>query len=94
MQGRRVYPDQRGRMFLDPGEYGQLAGIWWVCPPPGGGGVSASAVAADRVVEHEDGTISVLGELRLPRWSGRLERGVWIGSEETGAAPLGDAQVH
>lgn len=85
MQGRRVYPNECGRMALDPGEYGQLAGIWWVCPPPGGG-ISASAVQADRVVENEDGTISVRGLLRLPRWTGRLEHGVWIEAEQPGGA--------
>jgi hypothetical protein len=65
-------------MVLDPGQYGQLAGVWWVCPPRTGNDVSASAVPKNRVVEHEDGTITVQGILPSPRWKGRLERGHWI----------------
>lgn len=78
MQGQRVYPDVRGRMVLDPAQYGQLAGIWWICPPRHDGEVSASAVQAERVTEHEDGTITVQGVLHLPRWTGTLTRGEWI----------------
>ena len=73
MQGRRAYPDESGEMPLQPGEYGRLAENWWVRPPRGG----ISAVPADRVIEHEDGTINIAGFLRLPHWEGRLEAGLW-----------------
>ena len=82
MRGQRVSPDARGRMVLDPGQYGRLAGIWWISPPSGDERVSASAVQAERVTEHEDGTISVQGLLRLPRWTGYLQRGEWIEAAE------------
>ena len=73
MQGRRVYADGLGNMPLSAGEYGQLGDYWWVCPPRGG----TSAVPQSRVLEHEDSTITVEGDLQLRTWQGRLERGVW-----------------
>ena len=73
MQGRRVYADDGGNMPLLAGEYGQLGDYWWVCPPRGG----TSAVPQSRVLEHEDGTITVEGDLQRPSWHGRLEHGVW-----------------
>lgn len=74
MHGRRVSPDQDGNMSLGPGDYGKLGGVWWVRPPRGG----SSILPSERVIEHEDGTISVRGLVQLPAWNGRLERGVWI----------------
>lgn len=73
MRGHRVYPDEHGNMPLQPGDYGELDGEWWVRPPRSG----ASLVAAERITEHEDGTISVYGLLELPKWRGYLVRGIW-----------------
>lgn len=86
MQGRRAYPDESGEMPLQAGEYGRLAENWWVRPPCGG----VSAIPADRVIDHEDGTISVCGFLRLPKWEGYLDRGAW--TEVPRAEPSSQAQ--
>ena len=74
MQGQRVYPAPGGNMSLDPGQYGELDGAWWVRPPRGG----VTLVATERITEHEDGTISVAGLLEFPKWRGILSKGNWV----------------
>ena len=73
MRGQRVYLDPRGNRPLQPGQYGELDGAWWVHAPHGG----VTVVASERVTEHADGTISVAGLLELPNWRGFLSEGVW-----------------
>ena len=74
MHGRRIYPDPRGNMPLDAGQYGELDGAWWVRPPRGG----VTLLATERVTEHEDGTISVAELLEFSKWRGFLSKGDWI----------------
>lgn len=74
--------------FLNPGEYGKdKDGSWWVRAPKGGGaGAMITGRGADsdwKVIEHEDGTITVSPSLGFMRegggytFHGYLEKGVW-----------------
>ena len=60
-------------MPLQPGEYGELEGTWWVRPPRGG----VSPLSGVQVEEHEDQTITVYGLIQFPKWTGFLKRGEW-----------------
>lgn len=74
MQGRRVYPDRKGKLELQPGDYGKTTGgLWWVAPPRG----SVKVVRADDVQEHPDGSITVRIPIKRHNWEGVLEHGVW-----------------
>ena len=87
MQGRRVYPepyaDGGGWPLMNAGEYGLLGETWHAETPNGHG----ANLAAHKVVEHEDGTITVSPSILVstrdehgkPKelWHGFLERGVW-----------------
>lgn len=79
MIGRRV--DGKEPHELEPGDYGKWAhdGSWYAIPP--GHPHLLANLVKHRVVEHEDGTItvspSVLVSGRLEAWHGYLERGVW-----------------
>ena len=83
MQARRIYPDGTGSMTLQPGEYGKVGGVWWVHPPHPDASVVPLADES-RVMEHEDGTISVHGTINAPGWRGRLEHGRWRPGETDG----------
>lgn len=74
MKGKRVYPDESENMPLQPGDYGRLEGSWWGRPPVGG----ASPLASNKVIEHDNGSISIEGLIQLPKWTGFLIRGEWI----------------
>ena len=74
MHGRRVYPDRKGKLELQAGDYGKTPrGVWWVAPPRG----PVKVVTADQVEEHPDGTITVQIPIKRHDWEGVLERGVW-----------------
>lgn len=74
MQSRRVYPDKKGNLQLQPGDYGKTpGGVWWVAPPRGG----VKVVKASDVEEHPDGTITVRHPITRHNWEGVLEQGVW-----------------
>ena len=94
MQGRRVDADpnaQDGYPFprLGPGEYGKdTSGLWYCCAPRDTGdrftdflGCLGDGQSHHKVVEHEDGTITVSPSILITRhdgsWHGFLERGVW-----------------
>ena len=69
--------------FLDPGDYGKLDGIWYCIPP--GNEKLLGCLRGHKVVEHEDGTITVSPSILISyeggdgnwSWHGFLERGVW-----------------
>lgn len=86
--GRRVYQNEKGELWLAPGDYGYNSkSKAWECRPPienchGGN------LAAHEVKEHIDGTISVTpsiyvnppGERHNPKrasWHGYLIKGDW-----------------
>lgn len=77
--GRRVYPDNEGRLWLQPGDYGRRVDGTWEARAPNG----ASGDLSEHVVEeHEDGTITVRPSIRSawgerPYFHGWLIRGVW-----------------
>lgn len=78
MQGRRVYENEEGQLWLKPGDYGKDArtGHWMARPPKGHTG----DLCNHSVVEHEDGTITVVPSILIhgeTTWHGYLEKGVW-----------------
>lgn len=88
MNGTRVadaQPSDSGYALLRPGEYQKLPdGSWRGCTPNN----EACNLAAHKVTEHEDGTITVApsilirllpgdGSAPVELWHGWLERGVW-----------------
>jgi len=85
MQGRRVdwQPGNTDSPFplLEPGDYGKDKDGMWVCMVPNG---LCGNLSNHCVVEHEDGTITVLPSILVstmrshdPSWHGFLEKGVW-----------------
>ena len=80
-QGRRVTPNDRGHLMMQPGDYGKDAdGDWWARPP--GGDVSMGCLTRHEVTEHDDGTITVSPSIEITQppkgdWHGYLERGGW-----------------
>lgn len=78
MQGRRVYPNEKGHLLLKEGDYGKdKSGAWYVRPP----GCHMGSIKNHQVTEHEDGTITVSPSIRITErdygWHGFLEKGVW-----------------
>jgi len=79
MKGKRVQANKKGIVILDSGDYGKdERGIWCVRPP----NRYAGSIPNHKVVEHEDGTITVSPSILLDdggkeKWHGYLERGVW-----------------
>ena len=79
MKGRRVYPDEKGRLNLSEGDYGKGVDGLWECRPPGH---HLGSLANHEVVEHEDGTITVSPSILIDyppegSWHGYLEKGIW-----------------
>ena len=85
--GRRIYPDEDGRLWFAPGDYGQdrLDGKWYARPPTDPDQHMTGCLSAHEVVEHEDGTITVSPSILITghdndcavQWHGYLEKGVW-----------------
>ncbi len=80
--GDDLYPFPR----LKSGEYGKDQDGIWYCVPPGKDpfthmGCLGDGVKTHKIVEHEDGTItvspSILINSYLGPWHGYLERGIW-----------------
>lgn len=79
---RKDNPDSR---LLDPGQYGKDVNGTWIGRPPNT--EMLANLAAHRVVEHEDGTITVepsilIGPIKLTgaegeQWHGFLRAGEW-----------------
>ena len=74
MQGRRIYPDEKGFLSFAPGDYGKDTNGTWMARPPVG---SAGHLTDHEVTEHEDGTISVSPSILSDDYHGFLEHGVW-----------------
>lgn len=86
MNGRRIYPDAEGRLWLAPGDYGRAAnGEWLARPPTDPGQHLTGSLRNHEVTEHEDGTITVSPSIMITghdddcavQWHGYLRRGVW-----------------
>jgi hypothetical protein len=80
MQGRRVYPNDEGRLLLAQGDYGFADGQWWARVPAPGFGMGN--LSSHEIMEHEDGTITVSPSIPCighhdKQWHGYLERGIW-----------------
>jgi hypothetical protein len=82
-QGRRVYPNERGELHLREGDYGLHPTSGWQCRPFG---CHAGGIGEHRVIEHEDGTITVSPSILLHdfddqgnpiTWHGYLVQGIW-----------------
>ena len=80
MRGNRVDADANGDFPLKEGDYGKdHLGRWYGKPPGFRSGYAV--LSKHKVVEHEDGTItvspSILVQNHMNKWHGYLERGVW-----------------
>lgn len=84
-KGRRV-DEVRGLTFRHgPGEYGKkLCGRWVCCAPKDTGDWFTNwhgDLGSHKVIEHEDGTITVEPSIKITSqfgvWHGFLERGYW-----------------
>lgn len=80
MIGRRIYPIDKDKVFemIQPGEYFKLGtGEFIVCCPSG----HVASIRNHKVVEHEDGTITVSPSILINwgdnQWHGFLEKGIW-----------------
>lgn len=82
MQGKRIYPTGKNDFPNNPGEYMKGEnGRWELCLPTG---IHAAINdKAWKIVEHEDGTITVSPSILTTcgdsnyNWHGYLEKGVW-----------------
>lgn len=78
-----VRKDRFDGSFFEPGEYGKSSnGDFYCCVP----GIldALGNLRAHKIVEHEDGTITVspsilisYGPHGINKWHGYLERGIW-----------------
>lgn len=75
MKGRRVYiPKGEILHRFSPGDYWKEPdGTWSCCTPDGIPG----SISTHKVIEHEDGTITVEPSIVSNKWHGWLERGEW-----------------
>jgi hypothetical protein len=69
---------------LQEGDYGRDLGAdvsgwaWFVCPPHTSTGLSVRLPVDQQVIEYDDGTISVFGQITSPfGFTGQLLRGEW-----------------
>lgn len=72
-------PDGKGTNLLQPGDYTKWGNTWYACGPTN----HVFDVPEKRVTLHDDGVISVDGELLVRSrtgviWRGVLKRGVWF----------------
>lgn len=78
MIGKRIYPNEDGKMWYKEGDYGKMVDGHWFCRPPGR---HMTWLRDHEVTEHEDGTITVTGSIVITdpgqSWHGYLERGIW-----------------
>ena len=80
MKGARIDADEKGGMRLKDGDYGiDSCGMWYGKPP--GFKAGYANLSKHKVIEHEDGTITVSPSIavrnHIARWHGYLKRGVW-----------------
>lgn len=70
-------PEQFGRHARGlAGNHHHPEGLWAICTPAG----SVTSVPAHRVTEHDDGSITVVGEIETHNWRGTLTAGNWEGA--------------
>lgn len=77
MNGRRVYPDKDGDLWLKEGDYGQDKNGVWLARPHG---CNTGNLSRHEVTEHDDYTITVTPSILITgekSWHGYLTRGVW-----------------
>lgn len=79
MDGKRVYPNEKGQLWLKPGDYGiEPYDQHWMARTPNG---FTGDLSNHKVTEHDDGTITVSPSILVTRgeksWHGYLEKGVW-----------------
>lgn len=80
-QGKRRYPDKKGKIVLKNGEYfkTQKTGNWILKTPSG----VCATVKKEKITEHQDGTITISPTVYLfidfdgKTWRGFLTKGVW-----------------
>ena len=76
--GKRVYPNEKGDLFLGEGDYGKDKRGMWLARAPG---THTGDLSRHTVVEHEDGTITVSPSILIKsydcEWHGYLEKGMW-----------------
>jgi hypothetical protein len=77
MISKRVYPDEDGGFYLNPGEYLlNKDGTWYAETPTG----LLAWLKNHQVIENEDGTISVTPSILVTgetTWHGYLTKGIW-----------------
>lgn len=83
MKGRRVFPDENGKLRFAEGDYGvdPADGVWKGRPPD----QHLGDFGRHEVVEHEDETITVSPSILITgyegdckiEWHGYLECGIW-----------------
>lgn len=84
IKGRRIYPDEKGNLILHPGDYGKTGTGEWLARPPDT--VHAGSLMGHEVIEHADGTISVMPSILITehhgyevrQWHGYLRNGYWM----------------
>lgn len=81
MKGRRIYPDESGKLAYSPGDYGREADGKWMCRPPNPK-IHLGSLERHEVIEHEDGTITVSPSILIRQgdglsWHGFLKKGIW-----------------
>lgn len=80
MKGRRIYPDESGKLSYMPGDYGREADGTWMfrCPNPD---IHLGSLERHTVIEHPDGTITVSPSILIRQgefsWHGYLKKGLW-----------------
>lgn len=83
MKGRRLPDGDHDKPEVQPGDYWKSArSVFEACAPNG----DIGRIKTHKVIEHEDGTITVSPSLIFPKpgdtttntgWHGWLERGIW-----------------
>lgn len=85
MQGKRVYANSEGWLpSLAPGEYGKathkdVVNTYldrWIARCPDGSNIAINP-HVHKIIEHDDGSISVTPSIVSSTWHGWLEKGVW-----------------
>lgn len=82
MKGRRIYPDENGKLSFHPGDYGYdpQTREWMARPPKED--IHLGNLSNHTVTENSDGTITVTPSILIRQgdgktWHGYLVGGVW-----------------
>lgn len=78
MNGRRTTLEPHK---LEPGDYCKYQDKWWYCRPPGTSKAFLGNISGHKIIEHDDGTITVSPSILIKchegEWHGYLENGIW-----------------